>query len=64
MVDPVSMRFGQTPDGNPDQVSVSRVVYAVRLWLGDAVRGRLTVYHWQRRRRRLDEYDRRARRAS
>jgi|1185.fasta_scaffold03535_2 hypothetical protein len=60
----MSMRLGQAPGGHTEHVSLPRTLFAARLWLSDAVRGRLSVYHWQRRRRRLDEYDRRIRRSA
>src|SRR3954471_6884149 len=49
----MSMRLGQAPGGHTEHVSLPRTLFAARLWLSDAVRGRLSVYHWQRRRRRL-----------
>jgi len=45
------------PDSSPG--AGARTAYAVRLWLLDAARGRFGSYHWERRRRRLADYDRR-----
>ena len=45
-----------------DGRSVARRAFQARLFLADLVQARLTDYDWQRRQRRLDEWDRRGRR--
>jgi hypothetical protein len=54
----VSTKFAEG-SRESSQAVPGRTAYAVRLWLLDAVRGRLGNYHWERRRRRLADYDRR-----
>jgi hypothetical protein len=45
-----------------DGRGMARRVFQARLFLSDIAQARLSHYHWQRRRRRLDEWDRRTRR--
>jgi len=46
-----------------DGRSMARRAFQAKLFLADLAQARLSDYDWQRRRRRLDEWERRARRA-
>ena len=54
-----SMHYENVSQTDPRPRGPGRRLLAVRLWLADAALARFGHYHWQRRRRRLEEFDRR-----